>query len=82
MDGQAEDELDVEADFEMAVVYYLAHLMALGNFEFADVAATYNSKYFQEIIKAQRRYVNQNPKISPPPYSNKYANEDKDVTIA
>ena len=76
--SQAGDELDVEDEDVMAIPYYIAHLMAHGNFE-TEVSTANRQKYIEKIIYRNRVYATKNPKIRPTPVRNRYANENVEV---
>lgn len=64
VDSEAGDEIDIDDDFSIAVVYYAAYLLAQINFEPA-IAKERLAMYLMEVNKHIIKYANRNVKIEP-----------------
>jgi hypothetical protein len=62
--SEAGDEIDIDDDFVISVVYYTAYLLAQINFE-KDIAKERLSMYWMEVNKHIIKHANRNVKIEP-----------------
>jgi hypothetical protein len=59
------EDIAVDDNWNIAIVFYTGFLMATGNFELKDVAAHLYGLYRQEVIRHIQYFANNNPKYEP-----------------
>lgn len=58
------DDLNVDSEWGLCIAFYVAYLMALGNFE-QQIAQNMYANFMKEISKHKIQHANNNPKIFP-----------------